>query len=462
MGKIFRRTLTALLIVIFALSAAIVGATIQTFDGKGEWHTSDDENASKAMARAEQRAKIDAQKKAGVYLQTFSRSINSELAEDAISAITNNILEVVGDVHYDKKLIPLSESQTTILYTATLKAKIDTDGIYDWIKRDDKEKSTIISQTREANKASDENDKKIKDLREKYNRATSQAERDSIIKRMNDADRDFLANQKLEEANRLAYQAKFNESIILYTEAIELNPNYAEAYNQRGNIYNIVYLHKNVPLVIAGVKLSTSKLLTSAINDLNKAIEINSYYGEAYSNRGFTYYLLGNYDKALADFDCALKLNSGDYQNYIYLALYYWQKAKDETKALYLYNKAIELAPTSAHAYSCRASFYEHYGLEDYAKAAEDYTKAIRFETRGTDTLILDYQSRASCYKFLEIYDKAIDDYTKCIKLAEHSEQMKGMLSFYYQQRGGCYEALGKNSRAKADFAKAKELGYEG
>ena len=99
MRKIFRRTLMTLLIVMSLLTAAIVGAAIQTFDGKGEWHTSDAENQQIAMARASQRAQFDAQKKAGVYLKTYSRSINSELAEDAISAVTNNILEIVGDVH---------------------------------------------------------------------------------------------------------------------------------------------------------------------------------------------------------------------------------------------------------------------------------------------------------------------------------------------------------------------------
>ena len=56
------------------MTAAIVGAAVQMFDGTGQWHTSDAENQTIAMARAIQRAEKDAQKQAGVYLKTYSLS----------------------------------------------------------------------------------------------------------------------------------------------------------------------------------------------------------------------------------------------------------------------------------------------------------------------------------------------------------------------------------------------------
>ena len=279
---------------------------------------------------------------------------------------------------------------------------------------------------------------------------------------LNDADRDFLANQKLEEGNRLAYQGKFGEAVKFYSKAIELNPNNAFAYSQRGNIYTLTLLHRSVSFFVAGINLSNAELQRAAINDLNKAIELKPDYGEAYNNRGLAYYMIKDYDKALADFEHALKLNSGNSQSCIYLALYYSTVVKDVDKAPDFYNKAVELAPTSAHAYSCRASFYTGYRIGDYAKAAEDYTKAIQFENRGEDTLILDYQSRAECYNHLKLYDKAIDDYTKAIQMAEHSARMNVMLSFYYRERGNCYEAVGKNSLARKDFKKSEKLSNNG
>ena len=238
MSKIFRRAAITLLIVAGLLTAALVGAAVQIFDGKGEWHTSDAETAQMAMARAKQRAQIDAQKKAGFYLKTFSRSVNSELTDDEVSAVTNNIIEIVGDVHFDKKVIPLSEQQTTFLYTATLKARIDPDGIFDFIKRDDKEKVTILNQNKDLQDAIQKNDELAASLTEQYNRATTQAEKDRIRKQMNDADRDFLANQKLEEALKLYYEKNYQESIRLNTEALQLKPDWDWAYNNRGLAYD--------------------------------------------------------------------------------------------------------------------------------------------------------------------------------------------------------------------------------
>lgn len=127
-GKIFRRTLTALLIVAGLFTAAVVGAAVQIFDGAGQYIMSDDGNHEFGKKRAQQRAERDAQKKAGVALKTFSRSINSELTDEEVSAVTNNIIKVS-----DVKIVPVpfeAEGGASLMYRATLKATIDTDGIY--------------------------------------------------------------------------------------------------------------------------------------------------------------------------------------------------------------------------------------------------------------------------------------------------------------------------------------------
>ena len=46
-----------------------------------------------------------------------------------------------------------------------------------------------------------------------------------------------------------------------------------------------------------------------AIQDYNKAIQLNPNYAEAYNNRGWAYYCLKQYGKALKDFEKALELN---------------------------------------------------------------------------------------------------------------------------------------------------------
>ena len=191
--KIFRRSLIACLIAVLAFSAAIVGAKIQMYTVTGEDYPSVRETQDIPKKRALENAVNKAKKRAGEVLLTYSRSINSELTEDEVTAITSNSWKIVGEPKYSRKIINHSDDTQIIVWKVTVDVSVDDSEIQSWIKRDEKDKSTIISQTKEAIKSSEENDKKIEDLRKKYNRATSQAERDSIIKQMNDADRDFLA-----------------------------------------------------------------------------------------------------------------------------------------------------------------------------------------------------------------------------------------------------------------------------
>ena len=91
--KLFRLAFMTFLVAIFVLSATIVGAAVEIFNGEGKYIMSDFENHDIAKQRAQQRAEKDAQKKAGVALKTFSRSINSELTDNEVSAVTNNIIK---------------------------------------------------------------------------------------------------------------------------------------------------------------------------------------------------------------------------------------------------------------------------------------------------------------------------------------------------------------------------------
>lgn len=119
---------------------------------------SDFENKDIAKQRARQCAMKDAQQQAGVYLKSFSRSVNAKITYDEISAVTNNITNIVGEVHYDSKVAD-ADGESVIIWTATLTANIDTDGIFDFIKRDDKDKVTIIQQNNQLQETIEKNNK---------------------------------------------------------------------------------------------------------------------------------------------------------------------------------------------------------------------------------------------------------------------------------------------------------------
>jgi len=83
-----------------------------------------------------------------------------------------------------------------------------------------------------------------------------------------------------------------NKAVKYWNLVIQNNPNWAEAYNNRGLAYYNLRQYQQ------------------AVNDYDKAISINSNYAVAYNNRGNAYYSQGNYKLALADFNKSLSLDT--------------------------------------------------------------------------------------------------------------------------------------------------------
>ncbi|MCK9614063.1 MAG: tetratricopeptide repeat protein [Candidatus Omnitrophica bacterium] len=100
------------------------------------------------------------------------------------------------------------------------------------------------------------------------------------------------AKELLEKGKQFYEEHKYDEAITEYNKAIELNPNYAEAYNNRGVAYN--------------VKGSYDQ----AISDFTRAIEINPSYAEAYYDRAVAYYWKHEPDKGWDDMQKAEKLGA--------------------------------------------------------------------------------------------------------------------------------------------------------
>jgi len=84
-----------------------------------------------------------------------------------------------------------------------------------------------------------------------------------------------------------------DKAIDAYTHALELNPELAEAYNNRAYIYMIM------------------KNYAAALPDLDRAIRLRPNYVNALMNRGdiYNYYYAINYDRALADYDQVLRID---------------------------------------------------------------------------------------------------------------------------------------------------------
>ena len=98
-----------------------------------------------------------------------------------------------------------------------------------------------------------------------------------------------------ERGEKFAFRGRFSDAIAEYTRAIELAPDFSEAYRKRA---------------VAHMNLTDYDL---AIADQNEAIRQNPKYARAYYDRGISHYFLDRQEVACRDLHiaCALGLDNG-------------------------------------------------------------------------------------------------------------------------------------------------------
>ncbi|HML88850.1 MAG TPA: tetratricopeptide repeat protein [Methylomusa anaerophila] len=98
---------------------------------------------------------------------------------------------------------------------------------------------------------------------------------------------------RLQRGTDLAFhQHNYTAAVQAYTNAIVLNPLYVSAYFNRGTTYSLLNQYDK------------------ATADFDNAITLDPQFKQAYFNRGNMYAALEQYDKAIADYTQAISLDS--------------------------------------------------------------------------------------------------------------------------------------------------------
>jgi Tfp pilus assembly protein PilF len=132
------------------------------------------------------------------------------------------------------------------------------------------------------------------------------------------------AKAHIKSGNRAAEAGNYEGAISEFSLAIELDPNYAEAYHNRG------YVH---------YKLEDYE---SALADYNKAAQLKPDLEKVHVNRGVLYIKMHLYEDALADFTKAIQLDPDDGLAYYNRGLAY-KALGDEDSANVDFAKAKDL-----------------------------------------------------------------------------------------------------------------------
>ncbi len=139
----------------------------------------------------------------------------------------------------------------------------------------------------------------------------------------------------------------WQNSITLFNHTLKVTDNNYLIYNNRGNEYHVLGNYRQ------------------AIEDYGRAIEIKPDYAEAYYNRGIAYAKSpSQYKLAIDDFNEAIRLKP-DYTKAYNSRGNCYIKLGQPQLSIEDYNKAISLKPDSADAYNNRGVTYLFYGNKE-------------------------------------------------------------------------------------------------
>ncbi|MGZ3755508.1 MAG: tetratricopeptide repeat protein [Mucilaginibacter sp.] len=158
-----------------------------------------------------------------------------------------------------------------------------------------------------------------------------------------------------------------------------------------------------------------------ALRDFNKAIEINPTYEDAYEQRAIVRRTLHDRDGALLDAEKAVSLDPSR-AKYLYGFIgETLDIKKDYIGAVKAYTKAIAADPEFASAYQDRAQVEEE--LKDDVDALRDYNKTIELVSSSSKALKNIYSMRG--YLKIRLNDKngACADFHKALELGDTSAQ---------------------------------------
>jgi tetratricopeptide (TPR) repeat protein len=204
---------------------------------------------------------------------------------------------------------------------------------------------------------------------------------------------DFLLTNKPNKNEKQLLQS----ALVNYTKAIKRNFYYVAAYCSRAIIY------------------AKQKNYTAALKDCAQAIRFNPNYSQAYFNRGNILYLKQkNYDAALVDYNKVIELNPNDFLAYFNRGNIYL-KQENYNAAFVDYNKAIELNPNDFRAYFCKGYIYKI--QENYEAALVNYNKAIELNPNCK----VAYNNKKSVYQILSKKDQ---DKRKSLKRPRETDDL--------------------------------------
>jgi tetratricopeptide (TPR) repeat protein len=211
------------------------------------------------------------------------------------------------------------------------------------------------------------------------------------------------------QGNTLSIDGRYQEALAAYDKAIQLQPEYVDAWLGRGNSLQALMRYQE------------------ALAAYDKLIQLGNNFG--WIGRSEALYRLQRYQEALASLDKTIQLQPNNDDAY-YRQGYILDELKRYDEALLSYNRALSIEPTLNHAHVWHNKGITLAKLKRYKQAVAAYDRAIQLfnnETISSGNIVIfklykiapadSWYARGVSLFALKRYQEAVSSFDKAIAL---------------------------------------------
>lgn len=268
---------------------------------------------------------------------------------------------------------------------------------------------------------------------------------------MTDSNRFMEAEQYMESCLSLFLMNKIDQALKVVDKAIECDPNFAEAYNKKGDCF---------------IRLGRIK---EALECYLKSQELNPNIQNNYYDLGRTYLLLGDYDNSLKNFQKAYEMKPQDDIHAFIGKIYFDQNMMEEAKQSFenilggsskesnSIKQELQAGSSNTMANYYYGQLLMKLGQEDNAKIyfnriIEKYSRLVR----SKPNLAEGYYYIGKCYYFIDDLEKAEENLKLAIKYDTDTITNHYSFDMFYSD-AEAFASLAEIQAKRGETSEAKE-----
>ncbi|MFN6530202.1 tetratricopeptide repeat protein [Nostoc sp. ChiSLP03a] len=250
---------------------------------------------------------------------------------------------------------------------------------------------------------------------------------------------------------------RYQDALEVYEKAVNLRPDYAQAWNGQGKTLNKLRKYKDALVAYdkaiqiqpdyldawigRGTVLGNLQRYQEAIASFDKALELKNDNSEVWNARGEAFSNLNQYDQAIKSYEKAIELKPDNYEAWYKKGLAL-QNSRQYEEAIAAYQKVVDLKPDYEQAWYNLGNALVN--LKRYQDAFTAYDKSVQYQPDYYQAWL----SRGNILLNLRRYPDAIESFNQVIKYSPKNYQAWYNLGWSLHQNQRYEEAIKAYNKA--------------